>query len=301
MIGAAARRSGDRATGASVLTGVARLVCCVAVVAGNWAIAGADDAAAGKPREVTILAAADPAHRNFHSDSRQRIERIVAAASRHFEGPFGLKFRVARHRPWQYARGPRTDAEAMEMLGKLAPDGCQIVVGFTLHAYDRAGLRGGEARGVAAYFGQYALIPDQWTERTAGVRLVHELCHVFGAFHVADSKSIMQPSFSKGTPREVVFGDAVAGVLRLTRGVDLARGVESLDPAAAEKLRALYRRARHPSESAGNDPIVAGYRYQLVRAEQRGDAQRAAAMRAKIVALGGELPQQTSRAPFAGR
>jgi hypothetical protein len=176
-------------------------------------------------RQITVLAAADPSYRRYYDDWRQRVTTIVAAASKHFETPLGLRFRVARHHEWRYQKAPRPDEQAVRMAHQIDPADCDLVVAFTLHAYDKPPQRGVEARGLANPFGQYVVLPDQWTTRSASVRLVHELCHVFGAFHSADPRSVMQPSFSKGTPQTFTFGKPAEAVLRLTRQLDLQQGV----------------------------------------------------------------------------
>ena len=140
---------------------------------------------------------------------------------------------------------------------------------------------GAEVRGVSNYFSQYVLIPDQWGTTGATTRLVHELCHVFGAFHVADPNSVMRPAFQK-TPAKFTFGDAAEQVMRLTRKVDFRSGVESLDATTMTKVRELFsRQHHHPSERVTDDPDkVPQATNTRRRAKWAGDAKREEAMTA---------------------
>jgi hypothetical protein len=51
-------------------------------------------------------------------------------------------------------------------------------------------------------------------------------------------------------------------VILLSRDFDLRRGVESLPPDNARRIRELYRVYHHPNDPPDNDPITNGYRTQ---------------------------------------
>jgi hypothetical protein len=229
-------------------------------------------------REVRVLAVAGRAYRTFYPDWQQRTGELIRAASRRIEPALGIRFKVAGYRAWEYEVAPKTADEGLRRLHQIEPGDCDLVVAFTLVAFPGPRV-GAEVRGVSNYFSQYVLIPDQWGTTGATTRLVHELCHVFGAFHVADPNSVMRPAFQR-TPSKFTFGDAAQQVVRLTRDVDLRRGVESLDAKTMAKIRALYRQRHHPSEAVADDPIVRGYQYQARRAKWAGDTERAKAMTA---------------------
>lgn len=237
-------------------------------------------------REVRVLAVAGREYRTFYPDWQQRAGEIIVAASQRIEPALGIRFKVAGYRAWDYEVAPKTADEGLRRLHKIAPGDCDLVVAFTLVTFPGPTV-GAEVRGVSNYFSQYVLIPDQWGTTGATTRLVHELCHVFGAFHVTDPNSVMRPAFQK-TPAKFTFGDAAEQVMRLTRKVDFRSGVESLDATTMTKVRELYRQHHHPSERATDDPIVRGYQYQARRAKWAGDAKREEAMTAAAEKLSGD-------------
>ena len=257
------------------------LVSAVLLPRSHRADAGAEEPAKAPAggdavREIRVLAVAGREYRTFYPDWQQRTGELVAAASRRIEPALGLRFTVADYRAWDYEQAPKTAGEGFRRLHQIEPGDCDLVVAFTLVTFPGP-TAGAEIRGVSNFFSQYVLIPDQWGARGATTRLVHELCHTFGAFHVADPVSVMRPAFER-TPSKFTFGEAAQQVVRLTRDVDLRRGVESLDAKTMAKVRSLYRQQHHPLERAADDPIVCGYRYQAHRAEWAGDTERAKAL-----------------------
>ena len=232
-------------------------------------------------REVRVVVAGGKEYRAFHYNWQDRAHRIVADASRHFERQFGIRFKVVGYRAWDYTRAPKQADEAFQDLHRIALGDADLIVGFTMVAYP--GSRG-EVRGLTQYFSQYVVLPDLWGEPGAVTRLVHELSHVFGAFHVAERGSVMLPGFER-TPRTFQFGRAAEEVIPQTRQVDLARGVESLPEETQQSIRQAYRTYHHPSEDAASDPIVVGYRYQALRADMNGNEPRSQEMRAEMERL----------------
>jgi len=249
-------------------------------------------------REIKVLVAGGTEYRTVYSDWQARGSEIVAGASKHLEKQFGLRFKVVGFTDWEYKKAPRTADEAFRSLHKVPVGAADLVVGFTLVSF--AGPRG-EVRGLTQYFSQYVVIPDNWGVPGATTRLVHEMSHVFGAFHVAEEGSVMLPGFEK-TPRTFRFGRAADAVIPLTRMVNLQEGVGSLPAESQQSLRGLYRRYRHPSEGIEEDPVVIGYRYQALRSELAGDAERSARMktemeRARGTPVDGALMKEEEPAP----
>ncbi|HEY2838081.1 MAG TPA: M12 family metallo-peptidase [Pirellulales bacterium] len=249
-------------------------------------------------REVKVLVAGGNEYRNFYTDWQSRATAIVDGASKHLEKEFGLRFKVAGFASWDYKKAPRTSDEAFRSLHKVPVGDADLVVGFTLVSF--AGPRG-EVRGLTQYFSQYVVIPDGWGVPGATTRLVHELSHVFGAFHVDEQDSVMLPGFEK-TPRTFKFGRAAEAVIPLTRNVKLQEGVGSLSAESQQSLRAIYRQYHHPIEAIDEDPIVIGYRYQSLRWELAGDEERSAKMKAEMervkgIAVGGSSSDNVEPTP----
>lgn len=249
-------------------------------------------------REIKVLVAGGNEYRSFYSDWQSRGSTIVEGASKHLEKQCGLRFKVVGFANWEYKKAPRTADEAFRSLHKVPVGPADIVIGFTLVSF--AGPRG-EVRGLTQYFSQYVVIPDGWGVPGATTRLVHELSHVFGAFHVSEPDSVMAPGFEK-TPRTFRFGLAADAVFPLTRNVKLQEGVGSLSAEAQQSLRSIYRQYHHPLEAIDEDPVVIGYRYQSLRSELAGDEARSAKMKAemervKAIAVDGALMKEEEPAP----
>lgn len=229
-------------------------------------------------REIKVLVAGGSEYRTFYSDWQSRGRTIVEGASKHFEKEFGLRFQVVGFDAWEYKKAAKTADEAFRSLHSVKLGDADLVIGFTLVSF--AGPRG-EVRGLTQYFSQYVVIPDGWGVPGATTRLVHELSHVFGAFHVNEKNSVMLPGFEK-TPRTFEFGRAMEETMPLTHDVNLKEGVGSLSPEAQQALRTIYRTHHHPLEAIDEDPVVVGYRYQSMRAELAGDTARSAKMKAEL-------------------
>jgi hypothetical protein len=123
---------------------------------------------------------------------------------------------------------------------------------------------------------------------------VHELCHVFGAFHEANPNSVMRPAY-QGTPKQFEFSSATREIVKLTKQLDLSRGVVGLTPDAARRIRELYRAEHHPREALNEDPVSRAYEAAAKRAEKFGDAAGAKANRqaAETFSATGKLPART--------
>ncbi len=221
-------------------------------------------------REVKVVIAGGKEYRAFYRDQwQERARGIVEAAAARFLQQFPIQFRVIGFRTWDYQIAPQTAGEAFERLHKIELGEADLAIGFTMVPFP--GPRG-EIRGVTQYYSQCVVIPDCWGTTGATTRLVHELCHVFGGFHVGTPDSVMLPGFER-TPKTFTFDPANQEVVNLSKEVDLHVGVESLPADAQARIRAVYRTHHHPIENADEDPIVVGYRYQARRADWRQDAE----------------------------
>ena len=177
--------------------------------------------------------------------------------------------------PWEYKTAPQTAGDAFEWLHKIDRGDADLVIGFTMVPFP--GPRG-EIRGVTQYFSQYVVIPDCWGTTGATTRLVHELCHVFGAFHVAATDSVMQLGFER-TPKTFRFGEPTEETDRIWRRTSTWRKGSTASRrrrrnGSARSIRAIH----HPLEDVDDDPIVVGYRYQAHRAGWAGDTERSQQM-----------------------
>jgi hypothetical protein len=225
---------------------------------------------------MKVVIAGGKEYRAFYSNWHERTRQIVEAASQRFEQQFPIRFRIVGYREWNYRRAPDLAGDAFQWLHKIDRGDADLVIGFTMVAFP--GPRG-EIRGVTQYFSRCVVIPDNWGKTGAVTRLVHELCHVFGAFHIAATDSVMQLGFER-TPKTFRFGAPTEQMIELTKDFDLDEGIDSLSEETQRKIREIYRTNHHPLEDADEDPVVVGYRYQAKRASWAGDTKRSERMQA---------------------
>jgi hypothetical protein len=272
----------------------------IAILTGLTLLAGRSASAAettprGATRDIKVMVVAGLEYRMYYQDWQERARGIVTGASRHTEEQLGLRFVPCEFRTWEYAGGksPKSPDETIEQLMRFKPGKCDLVIALTLVAFPGPEV-GSEIRGFTQYFSQYVVVPDQWSTGGAQTRLVHELCHVFGAFHEALPNSVMRPAY-QGTPRQFEFSPATREIVSLTKSLDLAQGVTALTPEAARRIRELYRAGHHPREPLGEDPVTRAYEAAAKRAEKFGDTDAAKAIRetAEQFSATGNLPART--------
>jgi hypothetical protein len=185
-------------------------------------------------------------------------------------------------RDWDY-RGltDKPDERWTELL-KTSPGDADIIVAFIgfgdyYKGEDQAYYLGHLGQGMP--FGQHVMVSGEryvHANRDRAV-LIHELAHLFGAFHVDNKISVMQASFRDVPPQDIIDGrlhmDApLQEIIHLTREVDFRRGVASLDADTQDRIRSLSKAHRRVAEKNAPDPIAQGQRYLRARDEARSEA-----------------------------
>jgi hypothetical protein len=236
-------------------------------------------------RVLRLSAIADTTYRQVVDDWRERIRQTVAGASAYYEKNFQIRLVLDQIRAWEY-RGLVDDVEGrIEQVLQVSPEPSELLVAFVgfgdyYKTEEQAFLTG--HLGVGLPFGQHLLVTgndDYHVNREIAV-LIHELAHVFGAFHVADRRSLMQPVYEDAPLREILADhlplDAVStAILRLTREVDFRRGVMSLDAVTRRRLKQLAVQYRHPTERYAMGPVGTGHLYRHLRSRARAAAEAA--------------------------
>lgn len=234
-------------------------------------------------RELGVRAVVDLAYQGHFPRWNDRIQQLVSAVSGHFEANFGIRLNLLGCETWHRFTLPGVNETPLIELFHVDPLHADLVIGFTVLQLPQRSAAVELAS--TACFGQHVVFhesTDGQIAARAALVLLHELCHVFGAFHLNDRRSVMQPMINT-VPRQVSVTEATRQVIRLTRTVDLRQGVESLDDATVERIRQLHRAHRHAA-SEDDDPIVAGYAYRVLVALQSGDTVRARTLAEQTVA-----------------
>jgi hypothetical protein len=230
---------------------------------------------AARFREIKVLCLADVSYRRRFPEWKERIGEVVARASRDFEAAFAMRFAAVRCRAWDYeARNMGDPQEQMTRLAAIDPAPADLAIAFvgavqTTGASRYRRRRYEDAWGVP--FGRHVAVADIRREQTFGAEqlLVRGLCGVFGAFYVADRRSVMNGLLENVEPGPVRFGDVVHEVISLTRGFDFREGPGSLTPEAVDKIKAIYKRYRHAGSDPDDDPVTKGYKAREPNGDRR--------------------------------
>jgi hypothetical protein len=217
-------------------------------------------------REVKVLCIADETYRSRFPEWKDRIAEIVSRATRDLEAQCALRFTMTACRPWPYnSKNAGTTYELMTQLLAIPPAPADIVIAFVGTVQAANVYRSGHLYYQQAWsipFGQHVMVSDIRKEQVFAAEqlLVQRLCTVFGAFSVADRRSIMNNRLENVEPGPIRLGDVTQQVIRWTHDFDFHRGPASLSPEAISNVRELYRKYRHVDSAPGDDPITNGYR-----------------------------------------
>ncbi len=244
--------------------------------------------AAATVRIVRVRALADSTYRRVVEDWNQRIGLIVTGASDYFEANFQIRFMLVGIQPWEYRGVARYPESRLKALLAVAPEDADLLIGFIgfgeyVADGDFPTFTGNLGMGMP--FGQHVMVSgaDHFHLNRDKVVLIHELAHVFGAFHVDNRRSLMYPIHSD-VPAEILaegkfeLEPTLREVVMAARNLDFQRGVDSLDPEARRRIQTLARQYRHPRESRGPSPVALARIFQELRENAQGNQGRPSAV-----------------------
>ncbi len=193
-------------------------------------------------RTVRLVMAVDNAFRQYTAWEAE-LRRAVTNVSEIYESRVAIRYEIVRIVPWPEVVVVRQ--ELFDRLAVLAKDDADIVVGVS------GGCANTHLLGVARIFAGPAIVMTG-CPRSGRVGfsleqlLVHELAHVFGVFHPADGVfSVMRSGPATALDSQMLR------VLRLTRTMDLSRGVEGLDAATRDAYQRIWAEGHAHGEPNG--------------------------------------------------
>jgi len=166
---------------------------------------------------VRVKVLADPAMRQRNSGWEKEVRGLVEAASDYYEREFSIRLITQSAAAWPAQERVQSTADLLVRLKRDFPlerkgADYDLIIAFSAGSasrYTSAGRprvdRIGNCRDGLGY---YAVVPVREVFRYGGalaeltydtVALIHELGHIFGAEHVADSQSIMNETFDYRT------------------------------------------------------------------------------------------------------
>jgi hypothetical protein len=225
-------------------------------------------------REISVRLAADEEFRAAAPDWEADARRRVACASDVLEREFRVRLRVVDCVPW------KSDDHAVDLHllhrtvdAKLLCEEADLVLVFARQDKP-SGSRTDYDRGVAYYYGRSCIVrtgegPRAWPYEDETV--VHEVCHVLGAWHVPIDSSVMRAP--KSGKQIASFDPTSAAAVVLGRDVDLRRGLDGIDLEKARKVTDLWKELHAPGTDA---PLLDAYNARAYTHEVAGRLEAAA-------------------------
>lgn len=178
-------------------------------------------------RVVRVKALADPKLRERNPRWGEEVKELLQASSDHFEREFGIRLVAVKVAPWPQRERIASTALLLARLEQEVPlrdssGSYDLVIAFTaepVNIYSDGKARvdriGNCRQGLGNYMVSAVSNPFRYqgphAEPTADVvAVIHELGHIFGAEHSADTNSIMHKNFDYRTEfdkksREVIL------------------------------------------------------------------------------------------------
>jgi tetratricopeptide (TPR) repeat protein len=205
----------------------------------------------GRTRLLRIRAAADDELRQ-RDDWESVVRDHLQFASSYYEQAFGIRFRLVQVVEWDSDDTSAGLADLVDELERdVSPDGVDVVVGFSAQRPRPGKLSKSVAlpTGLTPSLGRVSLIRVMPEDENYDLRLavIHEIAHLFGAFHTAQQDSIMRESVEG--PRTFQIDLENGKMLRLMRLFDFEQGVQGLSEEVLQRMTAIWASARIPGDA----------------------------------------------------
>jgi Flp pilus assembly protein TadD len=196
-----------------------------------------------------------------HSRDEERISDV-------WEREFQIRFVLLDVVPWSTARTSYDTSQLLRSLRRDVPRGAaELLVGFSGRPCSRA------RHGAANVLDPDVVVMAGCIAESGGVSttekvLSHEFAHLFGAFHVAERRSVMNDGGAAH------FDGQTSRVIRLLRNHDFGRGIEGVDETTRRAFLSIY--AERPAVDLRN-PIAFALSFRASALADEGRIQEAIA------------------------
>ncbi|MGQ9729793.1 MAG: M12 family metallo-peptidase [Candidatus Zipacnadales bacterium] len=196
----------------------------------------------GDYRILRIRACADEELRS-RTEWQREVREHLEFASNLYERTFNIRFVIVELVEWASDDAGEGLGDLVEELEQEIPlDGVDVVIGFSAQQPQRGKLSKYISLpwGLTPSFGRVSVIRAMIDDESYDLHLavVHEIAHLFGAFHVADQDSVMRETIQG--PRTFQFDIANGRMVRLMRDYDFEAGVEAISPETAKRITKLW-------------------------------------------------------------
>ncbi len=216
-----------------------------AIALAIWATASmAEVMSDGDVRVLRIRACADEELR-AREDWEQEIIEHLEFASGLYERTWGVRFDIVEIVEWESDDSGQGMGDLVDELEEEIPtDGVDVVIGFSAQNPRRGKLSKYVALpwGLTPSLGRASMIRAMVDDESYDLHLavVHEIAHLFGAFHVEQQESVMRETV--GGPRTFQFDIENGKLMRLMRDYDFEAGVEAIPSEVADRITQVWKR-----------------------------------------------------------
>jgi tetratricopeptide (TPR) repeat protein len=236
---------------------------------------------------------------------RKLLETRLQAVSDYLEKNFKIRLAVISVLPWEspeFDERKNPDSHFMTLYDNLVytvpPLDAEIVIGYT-------GQKGrGMQIGQSGFYGQHVLMLELKEDKADQETLIrecsiHEIFHLFGAFHVNDKQSVMfrKTSFDPRAGLEQWTLDPdTRRQMDLMHDYNFLTGIDGLDNEKIKQAAKVFSEGHNAEEGdngedyRGSFTVAEGYYSRGRRLERRGDLAGAVLRYQKAAALTSDAP-----------
>jgi tetratricopeptide (TPR) repeat protein len=205
--------------------------------------AGPEVVTEGDLRILRVRAAIDEEFRD-RADWRQVAADYLAFASRFYEKSFAIRLDVVEMVEWESDDQANLGELVDAVEDEIPLDGADVAIGLTGQHPNRGKLSKYVALpwGLTPSLGRVSVIRAMLDDASYDLHLalIHEIAHLFGAFHVADPNFVMRETVDG--PRTFQFDVENGKLMRLMKQYDFEEGVARLPVATRDRLTELWKR-----------------------------------------------------------
>ncbi len=201
-------------------------------------------------RTVRAIIVAD---QNFarQTNWERKAREVIEPADSNITAILGVHLEIVGYRLWRHPDESDLFRMTEMMIDSVSRDSADVLIGFTLSARPAKTVTvrtdGVTVPLAGTIIRLYQGTSDQ--NMFAPYVLLHEMGHLMGGVHV-NSRTLMSPIYSRLVSTDL---DPInRQILRITRGIDFARGYASLSLQQRETLSSLYEQA----VNGGNHEMV---------------------------------------------